>query len=121
MNAQQPGQVRRAQVVRVQKVLQGVQCGHVGRVELRVSFFVIFNQAAEQVKIILLIWRQFVAGHRIGDFRCVFKLHLVVDRAPRERSAQPSVVFGQVENYAIPLCRVPSGGCNIHKDNDFID
>jgi len=43
VNVQQPRQVRRAHVVRVQKVLQGIQRGDFGRVELRVFLVVIFN------------------------------------------------------------------------------
>ena len=61
VNVQQPRQIRRAHVVRVQKVLQGVQRGYFGRVELRVFRVVIFNQSAEQVEIILLVWRQLVS------------------------------------------------------------
>ena len=37
VNVQQPRQVRRAHVVRVQEMLQGVQRGDFGRVELRVA------------------------------------------------------------------------------------
>ena len=51
VNVEQPRQVRRAHVVRVQKVLQGVQPCDFGGVELRVFLFVVFNQAAEQVKL----------------------------------------------------------------------
>ena len=47
VNVQQPRQVRRAHVVRVQKMLQRVPRRDFGRVELGVFLFVIFNQAAE--------------------------------------------------------------------------
>src|SRR5438552_1469428 len=53
---------------------------------------------AQQVKIVLLVWCQFVAGHCVRDFRDILELHLVMDRAWRENPAHPGVVFWQWAN-----------------------
>ena len=95
MNVQQSRPVCCAQVVRVQQMLQRGQRRDLGRGELGMRFLGIFNEAAEQVKIVFLIRRQFVSGHGLRDFRDVFKIHLVVDGARRKQPAQASVVLGQ--------------------------
>ena len=103
VNVQQPRQVRRAHVVRVQQMLQRFQRGHLGRVQM--FPFVIFNQAAKQVEIILLVCRQFMTGHGVGDFRHVRKIYFVVNCAWYEHPAQPGVIFWQAGEFNFGLCR----------------
>jgi hypothetical protein len=103
---QQADQIRRTHGVRFQEMPQGVQRGDFGGRELLVRFFVIFNEAAEQVKIVLLIGCELVAGHGVRDFNDVFIVRTVMDRARHEQAAETCVIFGQPGKFDVCLGRL---------------
>ena len=103
VRAQQAGQIRHHHPVSVQQMLQRIQRGHFGGVQLRV--LPVFDQAAEQVKIVLLVPRQFVPGHCVSDFRRVVEVHLDPDGARHVELAQGEIVLWQVDELHFRACR----------------